>query len=122
MKNNICQSILLKVLQWPHCLLSPPRDQHCPVLTVKLTEHGPKMTFSTTCSQNGIIVICLGTEWLHDLSCLPHDSLSEIFFQDLEASVVQWLCHSPCKPGVASSIPGFSSPSDETLNRGPISI
>ena len=26
-----------------------------------------------------------------------------------EASVVQWLCHSPCKPGVAGSIPGFSS-------------
>ena len=28
----------------------------------------------------------------------------------VEASVVQWLCHSPCKPGVAASIPGFSSP------------
>ena len=25
-----------------------------------------------------------------------------------EASVVQWLSHSPCKPGVAGSIPGFS--------------
>ena len=25
-----------------------------------------------------------------------------------EASVVQWLGHSPCKPGVAGSIPGFS--------------
>ena len=25
----------------------------------------------------------------------------------LEASVVQWLCHSPCKLGVAGSIPGF---------------
>ena len=24
------------------------------------------------------------------------------------ASVVQWLSHSPCKPGVAGSIPGFS--------------
>ena len=30
----------------------------------------------------------------------------------IEASVVLWLCHSPCKPGVAGSIPGFSSPSD----------
>ena len=39
-----------------------------------------------------------------------------------EASVVQWLCHSPCKPGVAGSIPGFSSPSDGTINRGPVSI
>ena len=26
----------------------------------------------------------------------------------VEASVVQWLSHSPCKPGVAGSIPGFS--------------
>ena len=40
----------------------------------------------------------------------------------LEASVVQWLCHSPCKPGVAGLIPGFSSPSDGTINRGPVSI
>ena len=39
-----------------------------------------------------------------------------------EASVVQWLCHSPYKPGVAGSIPGFSSPSDGTINRGPVSI
>ena len=39
-----------------------------------------------------------------------------------EASVVQWLCHSPCNPGVAGSIPGFSSPSDGTINRGPVSI
>ena len=39
-----------------------------------------------------------------------------------EASVVQWLCHSPCKPGVAGSIPGFSSPSDGTINRGPVSL
>ena len=29
-----------------------------------------------------------------------------------EASLAQWLSHLPCKPGVASSIPGFSSPSD----------
>ena len=27
---------------------------------------------------------------------------------NLEASVVQWLSHSPCKPGVAGSIPGSS--------------
>ena len=39
-----------------------------------------------------------------------------------EASVVQWLCHSPCKPGVAGSIRGFSSRSDGTINRGPMSI
>ena len=41
---------------------------------------------------------------------------------DQLASVVQWLCHSPCKPAVAGSIPGFSSPSDGTINRGPVSI
>ena len=40
----------------------------------------------------------------------------------LEASVVQWLYHSPCKPRVAGLIPGFSSPSDGTINRGPVSI
>ena len=34
----------------------------------------------------------------------------------------QWLCHSHCDPGVAGSIPGFSSLSDETINRGPVSI
>ena len=33
--------------------------------------------------------------------------------------MVQWLCHSPCKPGVAGLIPGFSSPWDGTINRGP---
>ena len=40
----------------------------------------------------------------------------------LEASVVQWLCHSPCKPRVAGLIPGFSSQLDGTINRGPVSI
>ena len=30
----------------------------------------------------------------------------------IEASVAQWLSHLPCKPGVAGSIPGVSSPSD----------
>ena len=40
----------------------------------------------------------------------------------LEAPMVQWLCHSPCKLGVAGLIPGFSSPSDGTINRGPVSI
>ena len=39
-----------------------------------------------------------------------------------EASVVKWLCHSPCKPGVAGSIPVFSSQSDGTIDRGPVSI
>ena len=29
-----------------------------------------------------------------------------------EASLAQWLSHKPCKPGIASSIPGFSSPLD----------
>ena len=28
----------------------------------------------------------------------------------------------PCKPGVAGLIPGFTSLSDETLSRGPVSI
>ena len=37
----------------------------------------------------------------------------------VEASVAQWLSHSPCNPGVAGLILGFSSPSDETINRGP---
>ena len=45
-----------------------------------------------------------------------------IYMYILEASVVQWLCHSPCKPGVAGSIPGVSSPSDGTINRSPVSI
>ena len=39
-----------------------------------------------------------------------------------EASVVQWLSYLPCKSGVVSSIPGFSSLSDETLNQGPIAV
>ena len=37
-----------------------------------------------------------------------------------EASVAQWLSHSPCRPGVADLIPGFSSPLDKTLNGGPM--
>ena len=83
--------------------------------------------------------ICnLAIVW-HNTSCLNHtiyqniqesrrrsahtlgQSLATIQLQ-VEASVVQWLCHSPCKPGVAGSIPGFSSPSDGTINRGPVSI
>ena len=40
----------------------------------------------------------------------------------LEASVAYWLSFLPCKPGVVCSNPGFSSLSDETLNRGPVSI
>ena len=35
-----------------------------------------------------------------------------IFKYYVEAAVAQWLSHLPCKPGVAGSIPGFSSPSD----------
>ena len=38
-------------------LLPPPRDHLCPVLTVLLTERGPKITFATSCLQNGIIVV-----------------------------------------------------------------
>ena len=37
----------------------------------------------------------------------------------VEASVVQWLCHSPCKPG---SIPGFSSLLDGTINPSPYEL
>ena len=33
-----------------------------------------------------------------------------------------WLSCSPSKPGVVGLIPGFSSLSDETLNRGPMTI
>ena len=40
----------------------------------------------------------------------------------IEASVALWLSCSPSKLGVVGSIPGFSSPSDETLNRGPMII
>ena len=39
-----------------------------------------------------------------------------------EASVVWWKSYSPCKPGVVSSIPGFTSLVGETLNRGHVSI
>ena len=39
-----------------------------------------------------------------------------------EASVAERLSYPLCKPGVLSSIPGFSSLSDETLNRGPVSV
>ena len=39
-----------------------------------------------------------------------------------EASVVQWLCHLPCKAGVAGLILGFSSLSVGTINRGHVSI
>ena len=37
----------------------------------------------------------------------------------IESSVAQWLCHSPCKPGVTGLIPGFSSLSDEILTEVP---
>ena len=40
----------------------------------------------------------------------------------IEASVAERLSYPLCKPGVLSSIPGFSSLSDETLNRGPVSV
>ena len=50
--------------------------------------------------------------------CCP---LFTLLYISSEASVVQWLCHSPCKPWVAGSIPGFSSPSDGTINRGLVS-
>ena len=40
----------------------------------------------------------------------------------LEASVVKWSSYSPCKSEVVGSIPGFSSLSDETLNRGLVSV
>ena len=36
------------------------------------------------------------------------------------ASVAQW--HFPCNLGVAGSIPGLSSPSDETINRDPMTV
>ena len=29
--------LLVHVLQWPHCLLSPSLDQYCPVLTAKFS-------------------------------------------------------------------------------------
>ena len=40
----VIDPIPITQVQWPHCLLSPPRDQHCPVSTAQLTEHGTKMT------------------------------------------------------------------------------
>ena len=38
------------------------------------------------------------------------------------AALVKWISHSLCKPGVAGSIPGFSSLLNETENSGPLSI
>ena len=43
-------------------------------------------------------------------------------YMDIEASVAERLSYPLCKPGVPSSIPGFSSLSDETLNQGPVSV
>ena len=50
-----------------------------------------------------------------------------IIFADIhtflvEASVAEQLSYLLYKPGVLSLIPGFSSLSVETLNRGPVSI
>ena len=39
-----------------------------------------------------------------------------------EASLAQWSSCSPFKSGVVGSTAGFSSLSDETLNRGPMTI
>ena len=36
--------------------------------------------------------------------------------------MAQWLSHWPCYPGVSGAISGFSSPSDETTNPGPMII
>ena len=47
---------------------------------------------------------------------------TESVMQPVEASVAERLSYPLCKPGVLSSIPGFSSLSDETLNRGPVSV
>ena len=51
-----------------------------------------------------------------DIVCTLHHILR------MEASLAQWLCSWPCKMRVASSILGFSSLLDETINRGPVSI
>ena len=39
-----------------------------------------------------------------------------------ERQINLFLYHNLTKPGIAGSIPGFTSLSDETLSRGPISI
>ena len=44
------------------------------------------------------------------------------FTNGVEASVAERLSYPLCKPGNMSLILGFSSLSDETLNRGPVSV
>ena len=44
------------------------------------------------------------------------------FFSISIENLPERLSYPLCKPGVFSSIPGFSSLSDETLNRDPVSI
>ena len=58
-----------------------------------------------------------------------HDTTFEFIFDTMEwftsfieASVAERLSYPLCKPGALSSIQGFSSLSDETLNRGPVSV
>ena len=42
--------------------------------------------------------------------------------QETGAAVVLWVNHSPCTSGVAGSIPGFTSQSDETSSCGSVPI
>ena len=54
-----------------------------------------------------------------------HDKIQGLSFfcnEFNETIVAERLSYPLCKPGVLSSIPGFSSLSDETLNQGPVSI
>ena len=46
----------------------------------------------------------------------------QVLFWSKGAAVVLWINHLPCIPGVAGSIPVFTSLTDETLSPGPISI
>ena len=61
-----------------------------------------------------------------DLVGNPEDRFSRVavysYLLKREVSVAQWLCHSPCKPGVAGLILDFSSLSDETITKVPILI
>ena len=40
----------------------------------------------------------------------------------IEAAMMLWIHHSPCKPGVTVLMTGFSSLSDETFSCVPVSI
>ena len=47
-------------------------------------------------------------EYHNQNSVVSNEKTQHMIRSKRNASVVQWISHSPCKPGVAGSIPGFS--------------